>query len=78
MFSYDRLAQGLTQWILMTPAYPEVYGTARSLFQSAETADTGLLLHTKRERAREWEMAVTANTEKTTNPNPTFTQTESL
>lgn len=47
-------------------------------FQSAKSVDAGLLLHMKRERAREWEMAVTVSEEKITNPNPTFTQTESL
>lgn len=51
-----RLVHGLTQWILMTAAHPEAVGTGRLLFQSAETPhQPGLLSHTKRERAREWE-----------------------
>lgn len=59
MLGYDRLVHSLTQWILMTPAHPEAFGTGRLLFQSAETPhQPGLLSHTKRERAREWETAM--------------------
>lgn len=59
MLGYDRLVHSLTQWILMTPAHPEAFGTG--LFQSAETPhQPGLLSHTKRERVREWETAMMA------------------
>lgn len=54
MFGYDRLVHGFTQWILMTPAYPQAFGTDRLLFQSAETPyQPGVLSGTKGERTRE-------------------------
>lgn len=60
MSGYDRLVHGLAQWILMTPAHPEAFGTGRLLFQSAEIPhQPGLLSHTKRERGeRVWEAAI--------------------
>lgn len=54
MLGFVRLVHSLTQWILMTPAHPEAFGTGCLLFQSAETPSSTrtVISHQKRKGER--------------------------